>query len=481
MMSMTPRMSMTPKTQKIPMSNDNGNALLDLCEKGVKKALVAGAEETEISMMQGDGFSLSIQNNAVNSSSGGTGFGIAIRVLRNRRPGFAYCTHAGELDRAIEQAISSSSLGKETDMHFPGQPQGWPDAGSLFDPGLAALSPEDGVEMLTGMVKAVTAMDPDVNVTGGGIGVGTDRFALANSRGLSILTESTDISGSIYAVCRKGDDVSTGFESDFSYRNDLDLPAIGETAARLALDSLHGRRIEGGTMPVVFTPDALSNLVEFIIVPAFLGSRAHRGESVYSDRMGDMVVHPGLSIYDDGLLPGGRNTSPSDDEGVPSRRVDLVADGELRSYLYDLGAAAEYGKESTSSGMRAGGLASGRSFKIPVETHSRNFTIQGRNPGNGKEDVLAEIDRGVLVHEILGAHTANPASGDFSVNSSTLFYIENGEIAYPVKQAMLSGNFPAALEKMIAIGNDLKAMGGGLSPNGMNLPTLALDGIRVTG
>jgi len=467
--------------QRAGNGKTGGNDLLGICEKGLEKAQRAGAQDAEVGIISGEGFSLSIQNNAINSSSGGTGLGIAIRILKNHRLGFAYCTRADDMEAAVEQAVSASRLGKRTGMKFPGRPPRWPDAGALYDRRLAHLTPGEGTELLAGMVDAATGADPCLNVTGGGIGADMRSFAIANTAGLACVVETTDVYGSVHVVCRKGDSVSTGSESDFSHRHDLDFPTIGESAARLALDSLHGRKLEGGVMPVVFTPEALSNLVEFITVPAFFGNRAHRGESVYSDRMDENVVHPELDIYDDGLLPNGHYTSPLDDEGVPSRRVDLVASGMLRSYLYDLETAAEYGMMSTSSGLRAGGLASARGFKMPVEVHSRNFTMEGRNPKNSREDVIAEIDRGVLIHEILGAHTANPASGDFSVNSSTLFYIENGEIACPIRQAMLSGNFPAALENMIAIGRDFKNLGGSLSVNGMNLPTMALDGIRVTG
>jgi len=457
------------------------NELLSLCERGVKDALRAGADEAELAILAEEGFSLSIQNNAVNTSSGTTGFGMAVRILKDGRPGFAYCTGEGELESSVERAISVSTLGKRTDMHFPDQPVSWPDMDPFFDPEVSLLSPEEGMDMLVGMVEAVTVLDPDLNVTGGGIGAGTERFVLANSSGLNAIAISSELSANAYVVCRKGEEVSTGFESDFSCTKAMDIRKVGEAAGKLALDSVHGRKIEGGMMPVVFTPDALSNFVEFIIAPAFFGNRAHKGESVYSDRMGEQVVHPDLSIYDDGLLPGGYFTLPFDDEGVPSRRVELVGSGELRSYLYDLNTAAEYGKSSTSSGLRGGGLASGRGFRMPVEPHARNLTIEGNDPKAGSPEVIAEIDRGIIVHELLGAHTSNPASGDFSVNSPTLFYIENGEISYPVKQAMISGNFPRAMERLVAIGKDFKRMGGGLSPNGMNLPTLALDEIRVTG
>ena len=124
-------------------------------------------------------------------------------------------------------------------------------------------------------------------------------------------------------------------------------------------------------MSVIFTPYALSSLLEFITIPAMYGGCAHKGESVYSDKVGETITTEELSIVEDSTLPGGLNSAAVDDEGVPSKRTELVSDGVLQSYLYDLSTAIEFDQTPTSSGLRTERLAGGRSFKALPCTKSR--------------------------------------------------------------------------------------------------------------
>jgi PmbA protein len=277
----------------------------------------------------------------------------------------------------------------------------------------------------------------------------------------------------------KKNGMSTGFE-DFSSRIlDIDFQDMGRKAAELARKGQHPRSIDSKDMTVILTPDAFANLMEFITVPALYGEAGIRGESVYSNREEEEVASNNLSIVDDSCMPGGLNSALVDDEGVPSKRTELIKDGVLKGFLFSQGTALEYQREKTSSAMRTERLASSRSYKsIPV-VKGRNITVEGEV--KSRDTLVGEIDEGVLVYEILGAHTSNPASGDFSINSPILFKIENGDVAYPVKSAMLSGNFPDCLNRVNALGDDYKLVSGSLTPVSFHLPSVSLEGMRVTG
>jgi PmbA protein len=105
--------------------------------------------------------------------------------------------------------------------------------------------------------------------------------------------------------------------------------------------------------------------------------------------------------------------------------------------------------------------------------------VEGKN--TKYETLISQVDEGVIVYDVLGAHTSNPVSGDFSVNSSVLFKIEKGEVVYPVKSAMLGGNFHECLQNISGIGDDYKLLSGGLTPVSFYIPSMSFDGIRVTG
>jgi PmbA protein len=232
-------------------------------------------------------------------------------------------------------------------------------------------------------------------------------------------------------------------------------------------------------MEVVLSQETASEILEFTVVPSILGDNMHRGESVYSGRIGEAVGVKGLNIYDDPLDPKGEMSGTCDDEGVPSVRTDLVRDGVLVGALYDTDTAYKYKAEPTSSGLRAERLSGGQSFRSQPTTCARNFTVTGKGAQH-RDKIVRDIDNGIYVREVMGAHTANSTSGDFSVMASTLFRIRKGEIKEPLRAVMISGNGAEALKRISAIGTDPRHLGGSLSSIGTCLPTIAVEGLNVT-
>jgi PmbA protein len=221
---------------------------------------------------------------------------------------------------------------------------------------------------------------------------------------------------------------------------------------------------------VLFTPEAAAELLGTVTVPSLEGEAVGRGESVYAGRLGQAVMAAGISMADDGLLDGGLGTSSSDDEGVPSRKTVLVRDGLLEGFLYDLYSAAEFGAGTTGNGARG-------SYRSPPSVSARNIIIGGEL--RDRDTLISEIGEGVLVHDVLGAHTANRVSGDFSVSAPLLFRIRKGELHRPLKPVMLSGNLPELLRAVSGIGKDQKqvASGGGSIYTG----SLRVENVMVTG
>lgn len=125
-------------------------------------------------------------------------------------------------------------------------------------------------------------------------------------------------------------------------------------------------------------------------------------------------------------------------------------------------------------------MSGGRSFKSPPATAARNVTIRGYMEKD-RDKMIGEMERGIVVCDVLGAHTANRVSGDFSVNSSQLFLVENGEMVRPISAAMLSGNALELLSKINCVGTDIKKMSGGMGTASAAFPSLRIGDLRVTG
>lgn len=451
--------------------------MMDTARRIVDMALKKGADEAEVFMMKSEGRGFTIMKNSISSLSGGMQKGIGIRIVTNKKLGFAYCTEEDKADKAIEQALSLSNLGKESEFTFP-EPAKTMKIHNIYDANIVEYSTDDALEGVKNLISSAHEVDQDIIATRGGMGFGTEGFVVVNSKGVEVEDKGTEIHANVNMVLKKNG-LSTGFEEFSSRVLDIDYDTIGRRCAELTLRGQNARKIDGKEMIVVLTPYAFANLLEFITAPALYGEAVHKGESVYSGKLGEAVASESISIIDNGCLPGGLNSALVDDEGVPSKRTELISKGVLQEFLYSQSSAIEYNATTTANAMRAERLSSSRNYKSSPGVKARNFIVEGET--KKVESLVAEVDEGVLVYEVLGAHTSNPASGDFSVDSPILFKIEKGEIAYPIKSAMLSGNFPDCLKKVNAIGDDYKFLPGGLTPVSFFIPTVSLGGVRVTG
>ena len=453
---------------------------LDEAKKFIDLALKQGADEAEIFLIKSGGTSFSIEKNAVGFASSGIDFGIGIRVLKDKRVGFSYCSKFELVEGALKQALANSKLGKPTNLSFPSTSLAKiPRIENIHDSKILELTPEEGLDKVTELIESVKAVHSDINVAGGGVGYGEDRFAIVNSNGLEVQDQGTGIYGGVSTVLQTESGAATGFEVMLSRIYNFEYDQIGRKGAELAVNSQHPKKIDSGEMDVVFTPYALISLIEFTVIPALYGEPAQKGESVYSGKLGEQITLPDLTLVENGALENGINSAAVDDEGVPSRRVELVKNGVLQNYLYDLTTASEFGTESTSNAVRVERLGSSTSYKVPPSTKSRNFIMESNNY-QAYDDLIQEVKSGILVYDLMGAHTANPASGDFSVNSTILFKLENGEVAYPCKQVMISGNMPEYLKQITALGDDFKNLSGGMTSIGVRIPSVKFENVKVT-
>lgn len=455
--------------------------MIEIGKSIVELALKLGAEESEVFILKGSGTGLSIEKNSVGYASSGIEFGIGIRVIKEGRVGFAFCTKVSNAEKAVREALAVSKLGRKREYSFP-EPKPVRKIDAIYDESILKFDSDFGLEKVSEIIDSALSVNKDITVSSGGFGFGESSFAIVNSKGVEVFDRGTYVYGSAYTVLRNGE-TTTGFEFETSRIFNINVSEIGRRAAEMTMKGRDAKNVETKDMTVLFTPYTLAGevggLFEFITAPAFYGEAAHKKESVYSGKVGECVTSESISIIDDGSLPNGLNSAVADDEGIPSKRVEIVKDGVLQGFLYDTATASEYNKESTGSAVRCERWASTRSFKSLPTTRSRNLTIEGEK--QRLDELISDVREGVIVYEVLGAHTSNPASGDFSVNSSLLFKIENGEIVHPIKQAMISGNFHECLKRISGIGDDYKRLSGGLSTVSVFAPTIRIEKVRVTG
>ncbi|MBW3583763.1 MAG: TldD/PmbA family protein [Euryarchaeota archaeon] len=470
-----------------PTEKDSVDSLLSIGERIVETALSGGAESAEAFLLSGIGESYSIEKSSIGYTGGGGESGIGLRVIKDRRVGFAYFTEPDDRSAAVEGALDVARRGQKGDFSFP-TGGSFPTVNGLYDPKIDQLGTEEGLAIIESLISGAREVHKGATVSGGSVGFGTDVVAICNSEGLSVGERGTSMGMSAYVVLKEGDQVATGWKSHEAntYCEPMrDPAAIGREASEQAKATLDAEPFgEGRKTTVVFHPHAAAALVEFITVPALFGDKAARGESHYSGKLGEEVVDPRFFVTDDPTRTGGLGAGAFDDEGLASRVVPLLAEGRVDSYLYDLGGAHEYGggsEAATASGVRSGRLSDSRTYKDPPGVSARNVVFGATDP-RPLERLLAHVEDGILAHDLLGAHTANPTSGDFSVSSTTLFRIKDGVLAGAVAPVMLAGNLPELLRgSFVGASVEVEQTSGHFSPTGIEAPYLALSDIHVVG
>ena len=242
----------------------------------------------------------------------------------------------------------------------------------------------------------------------------------------------------------------------------MEYEQLTDDVCKLAHDSLNPKSIETKDCDVILDYYAASDLLSTFI-QGFIGENVLRGRSILHDKIGEEITNSNLSIIDDPLLEGAMGTSKADGEGTASQKTSMVEDGVLKSFLYDIYTANKAGCKTTSNGYRG-------SYLTTPDISPSNIVFDFKS-----EVGLDEIDSGILTTSVLGAHTANPISGDFSVEANNAFTIENGEICDGVKKAMISGNIYELMKKCDGLKSEIKQKGPFI------IPKLLVHDLKVIG
>jgi PmbA protein len=402
------------------------------------------ADEVEVYITEGQSLSGDLKRTKVSRAVESRYFGLSVRTIKDGRIGNSSSSNPRDWEKCLDASVASGRLA--TPLPWEGLPDPAPvdHRPIAFDP---SLTPDNNVlvDLLKGMIEG--ALSHPVEVTSGGAAISVQTLTLANSHGVYYSRPHSHVSASIETI--RGS--STGYEFGNSFTLDLDPVSIGERAGFLAAASSGGTDIRSGPYDVVLSPVAFAQLLGAVLIPSLSGRNVHAGRSKLAHSMGSQVIAQALSIIDDPFLENGLSSTRWDAEGVPTRRISYISHGVLESFSYDLKTAYRYGEESTGSAVRTG-----QGGAPAIGTH--NIVIKGP-----RENVMDE--EGVYVQDVVGAHTANPLSGDFSVELTNPFRISGGEYGKPVRKAMMSGNVFDMLENSTGLGKDDRVIGSLIVPS----------------
>lgn len=429
----------------------------DFALRLVDEAMRGGADYAEVYLKTSKNLTAEVKNQKVDAIESSVGFGYSIRVIRDMRLGFSFSTDIKESGSVVESALEASKWTEQDNYLELPLPSNGSEA-KIFDPSIASLNEEDAVNSAILIEKSALDADSRIKKTRKASASFSEKNVhILNSRGIDNTYSSTECSAQITVVAEDNADSQMGWDFDGSrFISDLKFGDVGRNAAARALQML-GARKTSATKTHVILDNAVAT--EFLsIFASLLSSEAvQKGKSLLSGKLNQQVVSPLLNIIDDGCLPHRLGSRPFDDEGVPTFRKDLIKDGELLGYMYNVYTAKKDGVRSTGNALR-GGFSS-----LPSVGPSNMFIDAGDRPVKQGE-LISMLDKGICITEAMGVHMANPVSGEFSIGVSGL-WIENGSVRFPVKEAVISGNILDFFSKVVVLGDDLRFYGNMASPS----------------
>ncbi len=436
------------------------NAMINLAEIAIKIALKQGAMEAEAYVYEGQASNVGIELGQISKTNRIIDRGLGIRVAANKAIGFAY-TNIIDDQKAVENIVTqalSAARASKPDPDWKGLPQKkqYSAIKGTFDQKIVELDSEELVKVASTMLDSARDVDKCIFPIEGGVGNGFVSNAIANSNGISEFDKGTIVDCSLAALAKEDHSVTpVCFEFNASRTYSLDPKWVGKEAAKLAFGALKPKSVETKTTTVILTQFALQDLLAYTLVGAIKADSVQRNQSPFKGKIGEQVASENLTICDDGLYPSGLRTALFDGEGVPHQKTPVIEKGILLNFLYDNYSANKDSKESTGNASRAGYLST------PI-IDTTNFHIMPQK--NAPAQMLKEVEDGLIVYYLQGAHSSNPVSGDFSVVATLAWKIKNGEIVHPCKGAMLAGNVFDLLKNISAVGSNERQMGSLIAP-----------------
>ncbi|HET7814554.1 MAG TPA: TldD/PmbA family protein [Candidatus Baltobacteraceae bacterium] len=437
------------------MFNDTSEAL-DYGKRAVQAALDAGATQAEASISIVDRFSCEARAAVVTKLEQSTGRSMHMRVFVDGRKATLATSDFSEdrMREAVRRAVAQARFVAEDKFALLPEAQNGEsddrDDLDLFSDDVAGRKADEKIAEALDLERAIREQDKRIsNSNGSHCGDSVSTHVLVNSSGFAGGYRSTRVHRSTQPVGEDNGNKRTGSYGSAARRlGDLEDPkVVAQKAVERTVGLFGARKPQTMRTPVIFERDVAASILSDLLA-ALSASNVAVGNSWLAERMGDKIGSDLVAIVDDGTMPGLLGSSPFDGEGVPTRRTPVFERGTLRSFLYDSYYARKLGAKTTGNST-GGGIG------------PNNFYLE---PGKGSlAELIAKTPRGVLVMDTIGFATEY-ASGTYS-RGARGFWIENGEIAYPIEEFTIASTFGQMLEGIDAVAGDLIFDGAVCSPS----------------
>ena len=437
-------------------------ALLDAAKR-------AGADAADAIAVDGTSVSIDVLGGKLEHAERSEGIDIGLRVIIGKRQANVSASDisANNITTMAQRAIAMAAVAPEDDSIGLADPAQFSktrnaDALDLYDP-----APEPDPALLEQNARraeaAALAVSGVSQVQSATCGYSQRRIHLATSNGFSGGYQRSSYSTSCVAISGTGAEMEREYYGDGRvHQTDLQSPEyIGEMAAKRAIKRIGSRQPPSGAYPVLFDERISSSIIGHLLT-AINGAAIVRGSSWLREKLGKQVLPTALSITENPLRPRAFSSRPFDGEGLPTAPRNIVDNGILTGWTLDLATAHKLGLQSTANAARG-------TTAPPSPSVSNIALTQG---DKSRADLLNDMGTGLLITSMIGM-SINATTGDYSRGASG-FWVQNGEICYPVNECTIAGNLHDMLAGLIPA-NDARAH---LS---RVVPSLLIEGLTLAG
>ncbi len=438
--------------------------LMELAEELVNFGKSHGADEIEVSVLDGYEFSVDVRFGAIENLVEAGSRALGMRVIKDNKTAFASSSDLSRetLEHLVRNAIKRAVLANadkfsglptlsSTQIDIPSL--------SLYDPEIPNLNSKKKIALAVKAEKIALADKRITNTHGASFETKEIKTVLGNSNGF--LQEYSQTVCGLSLGLQAGDTDNRVEDYWFSVKrnySELESPEeVARKAVQRTIRQLKPRKIKTQKVPVIFEPMMTSWLMGFLFA-CVSGISIYQKTSFLVDKLGERIGNSSVNVIDDGLLPGMLGSRPFDAEGVPCTKTSVIENGILKNYLCNTYAARKLKMKSTGNSTGTG--VSPNNFYLEV----------GETP---PDKIISSLEKGLILIRTLG-HGLNPVTGDISRGAFGL-WVEKGEIAYPVSEITISGNLGEILNNIEIIGNDLEFH----SP--ISGPTIKIQELTVAG
>jgi PmbA protein len=418
-----------------------------LAEQLVKKCLSKGADAAEVYIQSGRNLDIEVRNSEVETIREAASHGAGFRIFVEGKTAFSFCNDFSDnaLEEAVLSAVAFANNTTPDENNVLPEDDITTEVEGLYDPGIVEVSMERKIEMAREVEQLAMDDERITKSSGAGFSEGDSEIVIANSNGLLKSYKSTACSFGVSVVAEKGEQKSTGSEyCSRRFFSDLLPPEqIAEKAARDAYELLDPRMIKTQRAAVIFDPDTARSILGGI-QGALNGERVIQGASFLAGNIDNRIASELLTLIDDGTRSRGLGSRPFDGEGVHTQKRILIDKGILKGFMYNTIVARRAGVKSTGNASRGG-------FRSLPGIGPHNFYMAAGK--NSREEIIKATKKGLLLKGVTG-YGINSVNGNFSGGASG-FWVENGQIVFPVKGLTIAGTADEMLNSIDMVGDDL--------------------------